>query len=423
MSPLYLYETSRRLLAYLVISIAVGSAVAFFLWSLDRVTELHWQYPWLLWCLPILGLASGLLYHYAGQEAEGGSNLIIDQIHEPGGGVPARMAPLVLIGTLLTHLGGGSAGREGTAVQMGGSLAGLVAAWFGIKPAEVSSCLKVGIAAGFGAVFGTPIAGAIFALEVLVRGRIDHRAMLPCLFCAIVADQVTLAWGIEHSAYSIQLASLKSSNVSGWWHGEYATWIKVFLAGCLFGLASQCFVFTSHWISQAAKKWIAKPWLRPAVGGILVIAFVSLFNAHEYLGLGVNANPASLHPITIASCFREGGATPVSWLLKLSLTALTVGMAFKGGEVTPLFFMGAALGNTLGVWLGAPVDLMAGLGFIALFAGATKTPLACTVMGIELFSPHSPGLLESPFFLYAAVACFVAYVTSGKESIYRAQRT
>lgn len=408
--------------AYLCLSFIIGSAVAFFLWSLDRITELHWHYPGLLYALPVIGLMTGLMYHRFGQSTEGGNNLIIEEIHEPGGGVPISMAPLVLIGTLLTHLGGGSAGREGTAVQMGGSLAGLVAGWFGFEKGALSGFLTAGVAAGFGAVFGTPIAGAIFALEVVVRGRIQHQAMIPCLFCAVVADQVTTLWGIKHTEYSISCFADSIGEDGVGWASDGRLLLCVIAAACVFGWISRLFIWASHCISSGARAWIARPWLRPVIGGAIVVVLVLLLDGREYLGLGVNANPGSAHPITIASCFRNGGATHFSWLLKLVFTVITVGMGFKGGEVTPLFFIGAAVGNSLAILLGAPVDLMAGLGFIAVFAGATKTPIACMVMGIELFAPHSDGLMTGRFFIYAAVACFVAYATSGSESIYKSQK-
>lgn len=412
----------RSFLVYLLLSFVIGSAVAFFLWALDRVTEWHWQYPWLLYGLPLCGLISGLMYHYVGKNSEAGSNLLIEQIHEPGGGVPIRMAPLVLIGTLLTHLGGGSAGREGTAVQMGGSLAGGLAGWLGIKGVEKRPFLSAGMAAGFGAVFGTPVAGAIFALEVLVRGRLDSHLLLPCLFCSALADQVTLWWGIEHTSYSIDFFSKRDAGmgVASW--TEVLLLVKVILASIIFGLASRWFVWTSHSISAVSKKLIERPCLRPVLGGVCVIVLAWAFNGYDYLGLGVNANPNSPNPITISSCFRDGGATQFSWLLKFVFTAVTVGTAFKGGEVTPLFFIGAALGNALAQAMDAPVDLMAGLGFIAVFAGATKTPIACMVMGLELFAPHSEGLLSGRFLVLIAVACFVSWAASGDSSIYHAQR-
>jgi H+/Cl- antiporter ClcA len=164
----------------------VGSLCALFLWSLGRATELRFEHPWLLFGLPIAGLLVGLTYHWIGRSAEGGNNLIVDQIHEPGGGVHVRMAPLILVSTVITHLFGGSAGREGTAVQLGGAIASGFSTV--LAPAEVRVLLMAGIAAGFGAVFGTPIAGAIFALEVLAIGRIEYYALIPCLIAAVVGD-------------------------------------------------------------------------------------------------------------------------------------------------------------------------------------------------------------------------------------------
>ncbi|WP_425616433.1 voltage-gated chloride channel family protein [Anatilimnocola sp. NA78] len=405
----------------LPLGIVVGSAVAFFLWSLDEVTRLQWQHPWLLYLLPVAGLVSGLLYHWLGRTAEGGNNLIMEQIHEPGGGVPARMAPLVLIGTLITHLCGGSAGREGTAVQMGGSLAGTLGRWLQLGPEDVRILLMSGVAAGFGAVFGTPLTGAVFALEVLAIGRMSYQALIPCLIASIVGDQANSAWGIGHTHYHIVVTD-QITSVSA---GTTLDWLltgKVAIAAIFFGLASVLFAELTHAISWASKQAIALPWLRPAVGGCVVILLVWLLGERDYLGLGVAANPNDPTAVTIQSCFLIGGAGWFSWSWKLLFTAVTVGSGFKGGEVTPLFFIGAALGNVLGVLLGAPVDLMAGLGFVAVFAGATNTPLACTIMAIELFAPGNGALLSSGFVIYAAVACFLAYFLSGRSSIYQAQR-
>jgi len=405
----------------LPLGIAVGSAVALFLWSLDQVTQLHWQHPWLLYGLPLAGLGSGLLYHFCGQEAEGGNNLIIDQIHEPGGGVPARMAPLVLIGTLITHLGGGSAGREGTAVQMGGSLAGTLGRWLRLSASDTRVLLMCGVAAGFGAVFGTPLAGAIFALEVLAIGRISYQALIPCLIAGVVADQANTAWGIGHTHYEIASVASITPNL-GTTTLDWMLTGKVAIAAVFFGLASVLFAELSHGLNRGFAWAIPRLWLRPAIGGCLVILLVALLGERDYLGLGVATNPHDPTGVTIQSCFHEGGAEWFSWWWKLLFTAVTVSSGFKGGEVTPLFFIGAALGNVAGRLLGAPVDLMAGLGFVAVFAGATNTPLACTIMAVELFAPGHGALLSSGFVVYAAVACFLSYFLSGHSSIYRAQR-
>lgn len=398
----------------------VGSAVAFFLWLLDQVIRLQWEHSWLLYLLPLAGLATGVMYHIWGRSAEGGTNLVMEQIYEPGGGVPGRMAPLVLIGTLITHLFGGSAGREGTAVQMGGSIAGMLGRLLRLGPEDTQILLMCGVAAGFGAVFGTPLTGAIFALEVLAIGRLSYQALVPCLIAGIVGDQVNTCWGIGHAHYHIaSVGSIQAQPVA---HLDWLLTGKVAIAAVFFGLASVLFAELTHAVNWAFKTAISRPWMRPAVGGCVVILLTWAIGSRDYLGLGVTANPADPNAVTIQSSFLLGGAFWLSWWWKLLFTAVTVGSGFKGGEVTPLFFIGAALGNILGVLLGAPVDLMAGLGFVAVFAGATNTPLACTIMAIELFAPGNGSLMSSGFVIYAAVACFLSYFLSGHSSIYQAQR-
>lgn len=392
----------------LPVAIVSGSASAGFLWALEQVTRLRWEHAWLLFLLPLAGLLSGVLYHRWGGRAEGGSNLIMEEIHQPSGGVPRRMAPLVLLGTLATHLCGGSAGREGTAVQMGGSLASLYAHLCRIRPENMRMLLMAGIAAGFGSVFGTPLTGAIFAMEVLVVGRMHYGALIPVLIASVVGDLTCSAWGIHHAIYHIDFAP--ATETLRLFDGALLG--KIVLAAIAFGLASQVFAELTHAIKHQFARFIKYAPLRPAVGGLLVIALVYAVGTRDYLGIGVtNPDPGAT---TILSAFTATGATPWSWWWKLIFTAVTLGSGFKGGEVTPLFFIGATLGHTLAVALGAPVDLFAGLGFIAIFAGATNTPLACTMMGIELFGAQHA--------VYFAVACFIAYLFSGHTGIYTAQR-
>ncbi|HEX3356368.1 MAG TPA: voltage-gated chloride channel family protein [Tepidisphaeraceae bacterium] len=398
----------------------IGAAVALFLWSLDLATRTRWNHPWLLFLLPLAGIAIGLMYHFLGRSVEAGNNLIVDQIHKPGGGVPSRMAPLVLIGTVITHLFGGSAGREGTAIQMGGSIASTVARAFKLPARDTRTLLMVGIAAGFGAVFGTPLTGAIFAIEVLAIGRMNYESLLPCLIASIVGDWTTTLCGINHTHYHVPLFANPALADSI----PRIDWLllgKVALASIAFGLTSVLFAELTHGLSWLFKKIL--PWsiARPAVGGLIVIAMVYLLGTRDYLGLGVSTDPHTPAGVSILSCFNPGGATPFSWWWKILFTAVTLGSGFKGGEVTPLFFIGAALGNTLAWLMHAPIDLFAALGFVAVFAGATNTPLACTVMAVELFG-RQPGLLSSGFVIYAAVACFVSYLLSGHSGIYLSQR-
>ncbi len=413
---------AKWFLICLPLGLLVGSAVALFLWSLDRVTLIQWQTPWLLCLLPVAGLFSGLVYRYVGGNAERGNNLILEQIHEPGGGVPARMAPLVLLGTLITHLFGGSAGREGTAVQMGGSLASTLGRFLPLSPADQSTLLMCGVAAGFGAVFGTPLTGAIFSLEVLAIGVMNYRALIPCLMAAVIGDQVTTAWGITHTHYLLSFGSAVDASLArpalldGWLIA------KVAIAGVCFGAVSVVFVQLTHGVAAVLRKLVPIVWLRPVVGGCCVILLVWSLGTRDYLGLGVSGNPHQAKAVSIQTCFVLGGATWLSWWWKSLMTAVTVGSGFKGGEVTPLFFIGAAAGNALAFAMGAPVDLLAAIGFVAVFAGATNTPVACTIMAVELFAPYSPEVLRSGFIVYAAIGCFLSYFVSGHSSLYQAQK-
>jgi H+/Cl- antiporter ClcA len=389
----------------------VGSIVALFLWLLNFVTNLRFAHEWLLYLLPLAGLLIWWLYKIAGKNAESGNNLILDEIHQPGGGIPLRMAPLVLITTVITHLFGGSAGREGTAVQIGGSLSSLIGKRLKLSIDETKLLLLMGVAAGFGAVFGTPLTGAIFALEVVYIGRMDYKALLPSLIVSFLSDIVCSMWHIHHTQYHIQIINSFRSSMS-FIHFDWLLIVEVTFGGMLFGITSLLFSEFTHTVKNYSKRWIKPSWLIPVIGGGIVILLTFLLGTKDYLGLGVS-NPDP-NAVTILNCFKSGGANTWSWLWKLIFTGITLGMGFKGGEVTPLFFIGAALGNTLGILCGAPIDLMAGLGFIAVFAGATNTPIACTLMGIELFGGE--------YALYYAIACFTAYYCSGHTGIYSAQR-
>lgn len=393
----------------LPVALVVGSLVALFLWLLDLATDVRQQNQWLLYGLPLAGILIYFLYKSFGKNVEAGNNLIIGEIHEPGAGVPARMTPLILLTTIITHLFGGSAGREGTAVQMGGSIAQLLARWFRLNKQDVRMILTCGVAAGFGAVFGTPVTGAIFALEVLVLGRMKYDGLVPCLIASVLADQVCSAWNIHHAKYSIQFSEFKGFipllNVN------LSVLLIVIISGVCFGLVAYLFVLAQEQIKLLSTTFIRKGWLRSFTGGLLVIALSFLLGS-DYLGLGVTSPDAN--SVSIVNAFQPGGAGAFSWLWKLIFTAITLGMGFKGGEVTPLFFIGATLGNTLAALSGAPYDLMAGLGFIAVFAAATNTPIACTIMGVELFG--------GDYVLYYAVACFTAYYFSGPKGIYAAQK-
>ena len=390
-----------------ILAALVGSLVALFLWALDQVTLVRGSQQWLLFLLPLAGILIFGIYHFWGKGSEAGNGLLIDGIHNSQTKVPARMAPLVLFTTLITHLFGGSAGREGTAVQMGGGFAALLSKWFKLKKEDHRLILMCGMAAGFAAVFGTPLAGAVFAVEVIVIGRIQYREFLPCYFSSIVAHLVCLAWGIQHTRYSIGFAGNDLLL-----HFDSILVAKTLLAAVAFGLAAFLFAEAHLQVKKQLQKWIPIQWLIPVVGALMVIGLTYLLDNRDYLGLGVLSEKAN--GVSIVSAFKEGGATPFSWFWKLLFTAITLGSGFKGGEVTPLFFIGATLGNTLAWIMGAPTDVFAALGFIAVFAAATNTIFASTIMGCELFGTE--------FVLYFLIACFMARLASGYSSIYPTQR-
>jgi H+/Cl- antiporter ClcA len=254
--------------------------------------------------------------------------------------------------------------------------------------------LMAGISAGFASVFGTPLAGAIFGLEVLAIGRMRYDAIFPCMLAAIVAEQAGLAWGVHHTHYAIGAMAPISA----------LALVAVMAAGILFGLTGMAFARATHALTAFMKRRIAYAPLRPVIGGAVVALAVWALGTQRYIGLGI--------PV-IVDAFRQPLA-PWDFAGKFAFTVASLGSGFKGGEVTPLFYIGATLGNALAPLLHLPFGLLAGLGFVAVFAGAANTPIASTVMAIELFGPEI-----APF---AALACVVSYLFSGHTGIYHAQR-
>jgi H+/Cl- antiporter ClcA len=398
----------RRRLGFTVWDLAVGSVIgvlsgaasAAFLWLLDKTIALRVRHLWLLALLPLLGLVSAWLYRHYGKDSEGGGSLILDEVLEFKGRVPTRMAPLVLVGTLLTHLGGGSAGREGTAVQMGASLARTVGklpwAWLNITQSRQRLLLMAGVSAGFGSLFGTPFSGALFGMEVIAIGKFHYEGLLICSAASVVGDWVCRWFGIHHSHYLVQ------SMPFGW-----VLSLKLALFAIPVALLAGAFSEVSHGLARRTKELFKDRWmLRPILGGLAIGALFLLFRDEGYLNLGLP---------WLGRIFQEGATVaPWAFALKFLFTCVTLGFGFKGGEVTPLFVIGALFGAALAPIFGLPPAYLAAVGFIAVFAAASNTPLASTIMGIELFGAEFIGPL--------ALTCFLAYVLVGHRGIYGGHR-
>jgi H+/Cl- antiporter ClcA len=374
--------------------VVCGAGSALFLWLLEQVTGYRNGHESIIYALPLAGLLLGWVQQRYGQAVQAGNSLVIDTIHDDGPEIPFRMAPLVLGGTVLTHLFGGSAGREGTAVQMGASLTDWLSHRLGLSRTLRRQLLAAGVAGGFGSVFGTPIAGAIFGLEFVVLGRIEYGALVPALVASLVGDLVTRALGIVHTAYpTVPVVALDLPMLGKW---------VVFAV--VMALVAAMFIELTHAIKRTAERRV--PWApaRLFIGGVAVVLLWRLAGTSDYLGLGVP---------TIVRAFTDPALPAWAFALKVLFTAVTIGFGFLGGEVTPLFFIGAALGNLMARLLGLPLELGAGVGLAAVFAAASNTPLALSIMALEL--------LGAGAFPHVVVVCVIAWVVSGRRSIYPAQ--
>jgi H+/Cl- antiporter ClcA len=378
-----------------LVGVVCGSASALFLWLLEWATNFRTRHELIVYTLPFAGLLIGWVYDRFGRSIKGGNNLVIDTIHDDGPELPLRMAPMVLIGTVLTHFFGGSAGREGTAVQMGASLADWLSHRLRVSPDVRRQLLAAGVAGGFGSVFGTPIAGAVFGLEFIVLGRIEYRALGPALVASVVGHMTTTALGIVHTKYPVV--------------AEVALSPLLLVKWLVFAAAVAClttaFIELTRFIRQRAEGLLPNLSTRMALGGLAVVGLWQMVGTGDYLGLGVP---------TIVRAFSDPHLPVDAFAWKLLFTAVTLGAGFLGGEVTPLFFVGAAAGNALARLLDIPIELGAGVGLAAVFAASANAPLALSVMAVELLGA---GILP-----HVAIVCVFAYLFSGHRSIYPSQR-
>ncbi|HEX7673558.1 MAG TPA: voltage-gated chloride channel family protein [Bdellovibrio sp.] len=394
-SPQQIFRRYVRWSFYsVIIGILSGVAAAIFLISLNWATNYRDHNPWIIWLLPLAGLFIGFCYHHYGKRSEGGTGLILEEIHNPQHIIPFRMAPFVLLGTVITHFFGGSAGREGTAVQMGSTLADQLSNIFHIEAEERKILLIAGAGAGFAAAIGAPLAGTIFGLEVIQIGRLRLFALFECFVASFVAYYTCVWLGAPHSHFEY-VANVVFNPV---------TFGAVILAGAAFGITANLFVQFTHFIEKLQKKYVKNPMLRPLLAGILLVILYGLEGSYNYVGLGI---PFIQHSFTEASHWYD----PV---LKIFFTSLTIGSGFKGGEFVPLVFIGTSLGSFLSQFLAISMPLITALGFVTVFGAAANTPIACAIMGCEIF-----GWQTAP---YMFISCWVAYYLTGHLGIYKNQK-
>jgi H+/Cl- antiporter ClcA len=372
-------------------AILSGVSAALFLAALKWVTQYRGNNLWLFFTLPLSGLLIVFAYQRFGENSEQGNNLIFKEISEPKKTLPIYMSPLVLLGTLLTHLSGGSAGREGTAVQMGASLADLFGQKFQLSAFERRKLLMMGMAGGFAAVFGTPLAGALFASEVLQQKNRSISDAVLLFLTAQAAHFICHLTTVSHTDYHFSATISFSADML----------FNLFISAVAFGFAARLFVFCAEFFSEQSKKWLPSPYYRVLFGGSVLAFFFIYTKQYHLAGLGIP---------TIQQAF-ESPVGNFDFLAKIVLTTFTLSMGFKGGEVTPLFFIGATLANVLSLFLPISLPILVACGFLSVFAAATKTPTASAIMGGELF-----GWTYLPLFL---ITGFISYYVSGKKGIYK----
>ena len=383
------------LVKWMVISCCIGVACGVigtvFHVGIDVATELRAEHPWILWCLPVLGLV--VVGFYKLTKTEGlGTNDIIEAVHH-GKELSIFLLPAIFVGTVLTHLGGGSSGREGAALQMGGTIGQHTGQLFRLDDKDLRIATLAGMAAFFSALFGTPLAATVFAMMVISIGVLYHSAFIPCLFAALTAYFVSVALGVAPTKLTVALPEL-----------EVGMLLRVMVLSILCALISDLFCNVIHLAEHKMKHWFPNVWVRVAVGGAAVVALTYLCGTTDYNGAGMDV---------VAAAVEGGSAHWPDFLLKLLFTAITLSAGFKGGEVVPSFFVGATFGCVMGPLLGIPSGFAAALGLVAVFCGATNCPLASIILAVELYGDG--GLL------YYALSCGISYMLSGYYGLYSSQ--
>ena len=363
--------------------------------AVNAANDLRAEKGFVLYFMPLAGVMIALLYHLCRFDDDGGTNLIIDSVRTKGH-IPLRMAPLIFISTVLTHLTGGSAGREGAALQLGGSIGSSIGELFRVRKEDAGVAVMCGMSALFSALFGTPLTATIFAMEVISVGVIYYAALVPCLTASLTAFGVSLLMKAEPTRFDITGHVPKLG---------FPALARVSVLAAVCAIVSIFFCVAMKYAHEKLEKLIENKYLRAAAGGAAIVIMTLLLRTTDYNGAGTQIIERAVH---------DGESFPFAFALKIVFTAVTIGAGFKGGEIVPTMFIGATLGCTLSPWLGLDPCFGAAAGIAALFCSVVNCPLAAIFLSLELFG--SEGVI-----LFAA-ACGVSYMLSGYYGLYSSQK-
>lgn len=377
----------------LLSGLVIGAVGTLFYYCMKYATDGRTAYPWLLFFLPLGGVLIVAAYRFMRYEKDGGTNLVLSAIHS-GKNIPLKMAPLIFISTVVTHLFGGSAGREGAALQLGGSIGHFLGEQFHFDEKDRNIMIMCGMSAAFSALFGTPLAAAIFSMEVVSVGIMQYSALVPCVISSLVAHGVAAYFGIAPERFWLE--SIPDFSIAS---ASETALLAILCAG-----VSVLFCVTLHTSEHMYQKYLKNPYLRIIAGGVIIILLTLLVGSQDYNGAGM---------FVIERCF-ENEYVPYAFLLKILFTALTLGAGFKGGEIVPSFFIGATFGCLFGNILGFSPALCTAVGMGAVFCGVTNCPITSLLICFELF-----GFEGMPYFLLSIA---LSYMLSGYFGLYRSQK-
>ena len=383
---------ARWLVIALVVGCVVGPAGAAFHHAVEWATETRLSHPWLLYCLPLAGLAIVGLYHHFDMESDGGTECVLESVREPRY-LRLTMVPLIFAATTLTHLCGGSAGREGAALQIGGGLSAAVGRFVKLDEQDERIATMTGMSAGFSALFGTPLAAAVFAMEVETVGTMQYSAIVPCFLSSLLANIIAHRLGCPGTSFLVHGGVVVTQGNLG----------KLILLGGLCGMLANLFCRSMHGFHMLYSRCCKERWTRAVAGGVLVIVLTLLFGT-DYNGAGMDIIAQAL----------EGRAMPWAFVLKMLFTGATLAAGYKGGEIVPSFFVGATFGCLFAPVLGLSSSFCAAVGMVSVFCGVTNSPLTSILLGYELFN----GVSVAPL----ALAVAVSYMLSGYTGLYHQQK-